>query len=88
MAKKKAYNVDMESPALVAIGFVDPEDALKFIGACGCLTTMDPEEIDANDLILTLRRSAKTFGIYTKDPEVLKQATEKVIKEKKTEQDL
>ena len=66
------YNIDTKSPALVAIGFSDPEDALKFLGACGALAALDPEDVDANDLILTIKRSAKTFAIYTKDPNELK----------------
>lgn len=77
---KEPYVVKMDTPAMIAIGFKDPEDALKFLGACGALTAIDPEDVDANDLILTLKRSAESFAIYTKDPNALDQGMKKFKK--------
>jgi hypothetical protein len=83
MDKKNSYTVEMDEPVMISIGFSDPEDALKFLAACGALATIDPEDVDANDLIKPLKRSAKAFGIYTNDQSILRELKEGKPKPKK-----
>lgn len=80
--KKNTYTVEMDQPVMIAIGFSDAEDALKFLAACGSLAVIDPEEVDANDLIKPLKQSSKSFGIYTNDQSILREIKEGKPKKK------
>ena len=81
MADEHVYTVKSDSVAMVAICFKDPEDALKFVGACGFVAVMDPEDVDANDLILTLKRSAESFSVHTKEKGALDRIADQMKKD-------
>lgn len=81
-SKKNTYTVEMGEPVMIAIGFSNADDALKFLAACGSLAVLDPEEVDADDLIKPLKRSSNSFGIYTNDQSILREIKEGKPKKK------
>ena len=76
MAEEKAFTVKMDSPVMVAIGFADHNDALKFAAACGSIMAMDPTDDDFKEVTRTLKDSSESFGVYVKDKELEKKLRE------------
>jgi hypothetical protein len=71
---KNTYTVEMEEPVMVGVGFSSPEDALRFVSCCGVLAADEdePDEKDIAELIRALRDSAKSFGIFPSNDEMIR----------------